>query len=329
MVWYDLAREPHGPVGGGSFNVDDIGSESNNFREYKGRLYGYVQPPGAGFTLSRIAPRTTQDSLDDVLVLAYATVPGRGGQHLVGWYGGARCYAESQGNRPGRLYGIWNFEAPADRAVLLPLGQRTLAAPTRHEGGFGQALIRYAHDKDGRIARLAWMDEAVAFVRRYRGENLLTGADPGELPDANGSRVQGWQSNPAARKAVEMHAMSLAAKFFRAKGYTVDAEVHRYHPYDLLCTHRRTGEALRVEVKGTTEAASSVMVTTGEVRSARADDLPTALFVVSEIELRETAKGWGARGGRAGWVPRWVPQDRHLEPTAYRYRLPRLHPTEP
>lgn len=31
--------------------------------------------------------------------------------------------AESQGNRPGRLDGIWNFEAPADRAVLLPLGR--------------------------------------------------------------------------------------------------------------------------------------------------------------------------------------------------------------
>ncbi len=323
MVWYDQAREPHGPIGGGSYNLDNVGSEVNNFRPYRGRFYGYVRTPNAGFNVRRIAPSERSDTSNGVLVLMYATNPDGVGQYLVGWYQGARCHAEHRGDRPGGLDGIWNFEAAAARSVLLPLDARICWAPSRHEGGFGQANIRYAYAADGTPTYLPWMSEAVAFARRYRGPNLVEGADPGELP-TSGARGQGWRSDPVARKVVEMHAMAQAVRFFRAKGYDVDAEVHRYRPFDLLCTHRRTRAVLRVEVKGSTESAGAVFVTAGEVRSARAEEPPTALFVVSEIQLRQTTKGWRARGGVAGWLPSWSPSDGDLDPTEYRYRLPRL-----
>lgn len=320
MVWYDYARERKRPQGGGAFNERGAGSEVNNFHAHKDRLYGYVQTPGGGFNLGRIQPGA-DGTLDDVLVLAYTTIPGRVGQHLVGWYRGARCEG-AYWNRPGGLYGAWNFEAPAQRAVLLPLPERIRAAPSRYEGGFGQANVRYAYDDEGNLALLPWMAEAISFVRRYRGANLLAGADPGKISEGATGR-QGWLSDPVANKAVEMHAMALAARFFRAKGYEVDTEVHRYRPYDLLC-RKGSGQTLRVEVKGTTEAAESVMLTMGEVRSARAGEAPTALFVVSEIQLSANGKGWRTRGGKAGWIPRWIPAERHLEPTAYTYRLPPL-----
>jgi hypothetical protein len=326
MVCYHYGREHHAPLGGGSFNNDNVGSEVNNFRDRNGRLHGYVQTGSTrgGFNLPRVAP-TTAESLNDVLVIAYATAPDRPGQRIVGWYRAATCHAEEQGNRPGGLYGIWNFEAPTEMATLLPLAERRLVAPPREDGGFGTALVRYARDDDGRPLLHPWMRDAIGFVRSYRGGNLLRGDDPGELPAAGARSGQGFTLDALARDAIESHAMKLAIRFFRARGYEVDADVHRYQPYDLLCT-LGSGEAMRVEVKGTTTEGETVLLTAGEVGSARRTDIPTTLFVVSGIEVTQRAGRWRARGGDAAWLPRWSPVDRALAPLTYRYRLPQLRP---
>lgn len=81
---------------------------------------------------------------------------------------------------------------------------------------------------------------------------------------------------------------------------------------------------MRIEVKGTVTDGESVLLTADEVRSARRTDTPTALFVVSKIEVTQRAGRWRARGGEPAWLPRWSPTDRALAAMTYRYRLPRL-----
>jgi hypothetical protein len=57
MIWYRGATsEESGPVGGGSFNLSDIGSEVENFDLTEGFCRGYAQTPGAtgGFNLRRV-----------------------------------------------------------------------------------------------------------------------------------------------------------------------------------------------------------------------------------------------------------------------------------
>lgn len=325
MVWYNYSLERHAPIGGGSYNDNDIGSEVNNFRPYGKSLYGFARVSDrSGFNRRRVDPSCTRDAIEGVLVLLYATEPSSGGQRLVGWYRDATSQT-SVLKRPGNLYGLWHFRTRVDDAVLLPLTQRTKTAPPIGRGGFGESNVRYAWDASCRRALLPWMRDAVAFAKSYRGPNMLRGAPPGHLPVDEGGRRsgQGWQSDPAARKAVETRAMDIAKEFFVQK-YDVDPNVHLYQPYDLLCT-RKGRSLLRVEVKGTTaKGPESVILTDGEVRSARESDVPSALFVVSDIELLRKGGQWLARGGTPFWVPNWKPNYRHLRPISYTYSLPRL-----
>lgn len=173
MVHYDLRKEPDGPHRGGSFNRHDIGSEAENFRAHKGKLYGFVQiGHDKAFKLKRVAAGGDTQRRDNVLVLLFAT-PEQGGQRLIGWYDNAACHAAYK-DRP-RAHGVYNFETRASDAVLLPLPYRTFEAPDRYSGGFGQSHVRYARSANGQCAQLGWMSAAVEWIRSYRGPNLLEG----------------------------------------------------------------------------------------------------------------------------------------------------------
>lgn len=326
MVWYDHDKEPNGPSGGGAYNVDNVGSEANSFCSWRGRVYGYAQTPSGGLNLSRVSGGDGLMEIDGVLVLTYATAPGRPGQRLVGWYSDSVCFGQHQGDRPGNLYGIWNFRAETKRAVLLPLDARDRCAPKRGDGGFGQSNIRYALTEKGEDAILPWMRRDIEFVLAYDGPSLLTGADPGGLMETPPSEAsgQGWHSDPEARRAVETRAMEVAVAFFRGRGYAVDPEVHRYQPFDLFCVDRETGDSLRVEVKGSTLDVEEIFLTANEIASARETELPTALFVVSSITLRRTRRGLRASGGVARWLAQWSPTERRLRPIQFRYRIPKM-----
>lgn len=320
MLHYDLRKDRRGPVRGGSFNREETGSEANNFREIKGHLYGYAQVSrGGGFNLERLGSSPAAESVPGVLVAMFATGDG-GGQHLVGWYRDAECYAQAH-DRPWKVYGGYNFKGDVASAVLLPprMRERSPKPAGRLEGGFGQANVRYIHSAAGELDIQPWMRETIDWIRKYPGPNMLDGAEPDEVEHRSPSRGRGPRLSTAEKKAVEARAMGVAKKYFRGRGFDVE-DVHRDHPYDLVCTKGR--RSLRVEVKGTTGDPKTVEVTKNEVASAREETTKTVLFVVSNIELRETDDTWTGHGGVAWWIPAWRPRDDDLTPTRYRYALP-------
>src|ERR1700758_770058 len=76
------------PVGGGSYNDDEVGHEVYNFREANGSLFGYFQPPGSSWAinLGRIDPGAADDpDISGVLVVMVAKRTDVG-QVIVGWY---------------------------------------------------------------------------------------------------------------------------------------------------------------------------------------------------------------------------------------------------
>lgn len=322
MRRYDLSRERNGPIRGGSYNVDDIGSEANNFSAIQGRLYGFAQVSRrlGGFNLVRLGSASSKGSVDGVIVAMFATED-VGGQCLVGWYRDATCHAESY-DRRGK-YGGFNFEAEMDSAVLLPLAERTLTPPDRLNGGFGQANVRYAYSQAGELELHPWMRETIDWIHRYSGPNMLKGAEAGEPPHEASSRGRHRRLSAEQNRAVENRSMRVAKKYFTVRGYDVE-DVHRNHSYDLVCTKGK--ESFRVEVKGTTDDPISVEVTKNEVRSARDASHQTVLFVVSNIELRESDGRWRGHGGVAHWIRDWRPRDQNLEPISYRYELPKNLP---
>lgn len=132
----------------------------------------------------------------------------------------------------------------------------------------------------------------------------------------------GRMSESARRIAVELHAMKEARRHLRdTLGYE-DSEItdtSADRPYDYECHHDGL-PPLRVEVKGTTGAGSSVLVTRGEVDHARDGEITTALFICSEIELTTNKAGEHvARGGTTRWIDPWRPTPARLRAESYTY----------
>ena len=87
------------PIGGGSYNKNEIGYEIYNYLSYKGSYFGYVetgtsntgQEQHKSIHLEKIRGDRKANSVRDVLVVWVATRPS-GGQYILGWYKNATVY---------------------------------------------------------------------------------------------------------------------------------------------------------------------------------------------------------------------------------------------
>ncbi|WP_235029439.1 protein NO VEIN domain-containing protein [Streptomyces sp. 3213.3] len=127
----------------------------------------------------------------------------------------------------------------------------------------------------------------------------------------------GFVSDPKKRKAIELHAEDMAVADYERQGWTVE---RIGKPYDLHCTRAR--EERRVEVKGTTGAATSVELTINEVEHARNPRHTVDLYVVSDITVGAHSSDYATSGGRVTHVKDWFPADEDLRARRFEYRLP-------
>ncbi len=121
-----------------------------------------------------------------------------------------------------------------------------------------------------------------------------------------GRAGQGFANDIAVRRAIERHAVDSACRHLRTEGWTVD-DVGDTESFDLRCT--RDGEQLHVEVKGTTSAGASVMVTINEVRHAgpfRGSRCSSSRRLGSNAMLMVDLR---AEGGDERLINPWVPAD--------------------
>lgn len=135
-----------------------------------------------------------------------------------------------------------------------------------------------------------------------------------------GSRAagQGFLVSQAVRKAVERYAISWAIGHYLAEGWTVN-DVGSTESYDLDCT--RGDEHIHVEVKGTTTIGETIVLTPNEVAHARAWCPNTGLFLVTDIEVDQTATDHPIpSGGTARIWPGWTVDEDRLTAVAYFYK---------
>ena len=99
MKFYTGSKpEDEKPIGGGAYNIHNIGHEVNNYLNVNGKVYGYFQPNMNGSTidLSKIEHGVEGDKIDKVLLIWIATDPVFGGQVIVGWHSNATIYRTMQ-----------------------------------------------------------------------------------------------------------------------------------------------------------------------------------------------------------------------------------------
>jgi len=135
------------------------------------------------------------------------------------------------------------------------------------------------------------------------------------------SQGQGIGLSPAERRAVEAHAMSLAFAHYKAMGWEV-VDKSAFGPYDLMAV--KADQKRFIEVKGTTGAGLSVLLTHGEVKHAMEHITDSVLVVVANIKLARENDRWVTSGGEiVCHQSPWVITKESLLPTQFRYAIPR------
>ncbi|HJQ82319.1 MAG TPA: DUF3883 domain-containing protein, partial [Lacipirellulaceae bacterium] len=92
------------------------------------------------------------------------------------------------------------------------------------------------------------------------------------------SSGQGLGASAVARRAVEIRAMEVAREHLASQWNEIK-DVSLHEPFDFHC--RDDHRELHVEVKGTTQNGSVILLTPNEVEHARSHSDSTALIVVS------------------------------------------------
>lgn len=287
LTYYDQSRDVTTPLGGGSYNDENIGAEVDSFRPLSdGRCYGYGKGGDKNaFNFERIAPGATGDSIDNCIVVSVAKCPYTNALVVVGWHAQATVYRR-YGTRQEPGSDIYNFSAMAEDCVLLPETMRTWGVPAHGPETLGQSNVFYSLAENGkpRVSRPSrWIARISRHINSYSGPNLLA---PGSLEslerelESSPSYGQGWGLSARERQAVDEAAMECAINHFRDQGYDVK-DVHRTHSYDLEIESQ--GKRHKVEVKGTTGSGGKVLLTRNEVELARNEDV--TLIVISGISL--------------------------------------------
>lgn len=130
----------------------------------------------------------------------------------------------------------------------------------------------------------------------------------------------GYIADSAVRSAIEWRAVNLAVEAYEALAYSVDY-TGASKPYDLKVA-RGGADKRRVEVKGSSGAATTVELTSGEIDNSR-ESIPTDLYVVDGIHWwREPDGSVQASGGDVRWWRDWTANDDSLKAIKFRYQLP-------
>lgn len=216
---------------------DEAHERFNFLKHSSGRYFGYLPPIGR-------KERPPQPKIADGWLLVFVSAKnGNGPLTVVGWYKDATFHSEYV-NRPeytsssgfeNDVHGNkYCYCLSADSAHLIPTASRIDTVSGDH---FKRTPVLYVR---GNGKDEAWRKELARFAENLVSE--YSGAD--QLPPKLTFPDQ------AQRKRIELAAIDIAKKVL-GKDYSVTDRQKDNCGYDLLAKHRKTGEELHAEVKGT------------------------------------------------------------------------------
>jgi hypothetical protein len=185
---------------------------------------------------------------------------------------------------------------------------------------------RPLHELPRRFNKRGWLKPHEAYycwlalqrLDRASMDELADAVDTFDTLAGKGKR-QGWRVSPKERRAIELHAVAKATRYFKALGFEVE-DVGARESYDLVC--RRPGSTMRVEVKGTTGTGSAILLTAKEVEHAKQTRGPLALFVLTRIKLTKQGESVSCTGGVRHLRDPWrITEHGTLSPVGYNYWL--------
>lgn len=243
-----------GPVVARHAHVQEFAEahERFNFLKHKERFYGYLPPIGQ----NQSPPQPKEKS--GWLLIFVSARNGNGPLTVVGWYENATFhqdylprpeYSETGDFELDAHGGRYDYCISASRAHLIPTTERTSTVSGNHFKRTPVLYVRGNGKDDSWREDLATLAESIV----SSGARTGTGIPRLSFPD------------PALRKKVEEAAID-AAKIYLKENYRVTDRQKDNCGYDLLAKHRKTGEELHVEVKGTSGEAMHFYMSRNEYR---------------------------------------------------------------
>ncbi len=249
---------------------------------------------------------------DGRVILIFSGPAGERYGYRDGWEGDVFWFSE-QGQRGDMTFSLGNSAIRDHRAH----GKDLLLFTRRSDGQFlFEGPMEYAGHELNRGPDTDGLDRQVIRFELARvlgapapnpsqGPNTGAGGSPGRVQDAR------------VRKAIEEHAVVIARRYYEERMWHVET---RGKPYDLLCT--KDSQTLYVEVKGTTGAGASVILTRNEVEHMRHVYPSCALLVVYGIQVSSSESPITCVGGTIRTIHPWRIEELDLAPLQYDYTLP-------
>lgn len=230
-----------------------VGHERFNFLpDDNGTYFGYAPPLGEGFNPPK--PNLPKNWL----VFFVSKRPSRSGLYLVGWYENA-TFEQAYKDRPdadqfgpdsdGGKYGYTVF---SKSAVAVPLASRNMKVRGDH-------LKRsYAYLRGGPDTE-KWREQLTQELLAFRSAYLKSASKSGSETE---EPTLTFVRDAKRRKMIEEAGVKAATDHFPA--WTCESKEAEKCGYDLLFTHKQTGEVMHIEVKGTTMDAPCFFLTEKE-----------------------------------------------------------------
>lgn len=241
-------------VGNFGYLQDRVGHERFNFLpDVEGRFYGYAPP------LGRLWSPPNPIDTEGWLVFFVSKRPKRSGLYLVGWYENASFLGDypprPDADRFGRDSdgGQFRYTVTSTHGFLVPLPLRRFKVKGDH---LKRSYAYLRGSGDGKPWRSTLAKELLSY--RERLVELLgregNTAEERELPIGGDAKH---------RKQVEIAAVEAVKQHFSE--YACESKEADKCGYDLLFTHRTSGEILHVEVKGTSLPVPGYFLTQKEL----------------------------------------------------------------
>ncbi len=222
------------PLGGGKYNLENIGHEVHNFLGYEGKYYGFVEIGNNGsIHIEKFCGDKKADSVNCILVVWVARKP-TGGQFIVGWYENATVYrrlqnvpSEVMDERDLKTHSYYNIFS--EQAILLEPQDRHFRVEGMGQSNFwygnpdlDDQVVDYIHSNGQKyLARIEEIEKntktligeeknAIVKVRvnqdifrsrlisKYHGKCCLCGVDNESL--LNASHIKPWSESDEREK---------------------------------------------------------------------------------------------------------------------------------
>jgi hypothetical protein len=278
-----------------------FGHEPWNFAPLRGNVYGYV-PRAPKIRLQNLGASTRDSMLNDVTVVWIARRPGSRQTYIIGWYKHATVYREYFLKRRAQDFNVeCQIQARAQDATLLPVDRRLFHIPTmKKKGNLGQSSLWYGG------------------TSRFRRKVIEYVGRGGRFAQAKGSVKSPRNSDPAARKRIELAAVKHATRYYRSiEGGEHDVEDVGYRclGWDLNVFPPTTNEkSLKVEVKGLSGPKPIVELTPHEYETMCSPEHREqyVIYIVTQAgTARERSYIFRYRGIRRR-KPRWLDDELNL-----------------